>query len=206
LNEIKPYIEISKPKLRNNLKQLFAMKKIILILTIIPCLAAAQERDIFNPRGLTGTTVNICAYINGSLGSVYDDRVKWELWVEPTYSALNTEMEFEQRMEMKGIDDTYIQKSKAEWAGFVEHAQGTTFSDFVFEKPGYYHFTLLNKNNGNLLAYVLVVMPEFYLRAMKSGTINDHEINVCRRAPYQIDWGPSMRAKGMYDIGLAPSR
>jgi len=32
LNEIKPYIEISKPKLRNNLKQLFAMKKIILIL------------------------------------------------------------------------------------------------------------------------------------------------------------------------------
>ena len=35
LNDILPYIEISKPNLRNNLKQLFAMKNSILILCLL---------------------------------------------------------------------------------------------------------------------------------------------------------------------------
>tara|TARA_R100000149_G_scaffold20637_1_gene7918 strand:+ start:189 stop:662 length:474 start_codon:yes stop_codon:yes gene_type:complete len=35
LNDILPYIEISKPKLRNNLNQLFAMKNSILILCLL---------------------------------------------------------------------------------------------------------------------------------------------------------------------------
>jgi hypothetical protein len=203
LNEIKPYIEISKPKLRNNLKQLFAMKKIILILTIIPCLVAAQEMDIFNPMGLTGGQINISAHINGGyFTSIYDDRVKWELWVEPTKYAISREEPFEERAARKGIDQEYIEQSKSKWSSFVEHAHGKTFAIFDIQEPGYYHFSLIDKNNGQLLAYVMVVMDKDYLNWLQHASNGDHRILLAEKAPGRIDWGPSLKAKGVYEMGL----
>ena len=85
-NDILLYIEISKPKLRNNLNQLFAMKNSILILFLGVAFSALGQQyppyaEIEPHLAPINFELNV---VKGShMQPCVNDSLVWELWVEP---------------------------------------------------------------------------------------------------------------------------
>lgn len=200
-----PYIEISKPNLRNNLKQLFAMRNSILILFLGVAFSALGQQyppySEIEPH-LAPINFELHAVKGSHMQPCVNDSLVWELWVEPIGRVNDLPL----------FKDYYVMSHETVEQRFEKHGQepafellddsGSKLINYSTKERGIHHLILRNKISGDLYAYFTLLIEsdatiKFEGRTFKKAAFDGLGSISATFAPFQEN-----ELDGLYEQGL----